>query len=132
MTRKPGGYRMQSETATLRDGLRRLADNLRWTFRPSVAALFARVGGDRWQAVGHDPRALLASLDDETLEASDLHDDVATAVADLDAYLADANTWSSTNAPELTAARPVLYLSMEVRAARVLADLLGRPRRARW
>lgn len=104
---------MQSETATLRGDLRRLADNLRWTFRPSVAALFARLDGDRWEALGHDARALLACLDDESLRAADVDSEVSAAVADLDAYLADPNTWSSQNAPALTHEHPVLYLSME-------------------
>ncbi len=49
--------------------LRRLAHNLHWTWHTDAAALFERMGRDRWEATGHNPVRMLQSATPPELAA---------------------------------------------------------------
>ena len=78
-------------------GLQALALNLRWSWHGPTRNLFARIDADLWRATGHNPLRLLAEASQERLE--ELAGDpafvgaVAEAAADLETYLAGAETW---------------------------------------
>jgi starch phosphorylase len=56
--------------AALRAALRELAGNLWFTWLPGARRLFEDLDRERFAAVDHNPTALLADLDDHTLEAA--------------------------------------------------------------
>ncbi len=70
-----------------------LAANLRWSWHEPTRRLFERVDPTRWEALGHDPIALLGEVDPSRLEqlAADEHfvADAEALRADLQAYLAE-------------------------------------------
>jgi len=48
--------------------LETLANNLYWTWTPSVRSLFRRMDPELWEASGHTPTALLRSIDQQRLD----------------------------------------------------------------
>ena len=93
-----------------------LAHNLWWSWHPEVNNLFRDIDPIRWRQVDHNPIALLREFTPERLavRASEmvLHSRVNYAFRRLQEYLANNNTWASTNAGVL-GARPVAYFSAE-------------------
>ena len=55
--------------ASLRDALRGIAGNLWFSWLPGARALFEELDPERFAALGHNPTALLAALDDDELAA---------------------------------------------------------------
>src|SRR5579884_1306927 len=56
--------------ASLRDALRRIADNLWFTWLGDARTLFGELDAARFDALDHNPTALLAELSDAQLEAA--------------------------------------------------------------
>jgi glycogen phosphorylase len=98
---------------SLRVDLDRLARDLRWAFHGPTRTLFADLDPAAWQRTGHNPVALLATIDDDRLAAVDAGFEarVRDAVADLAAYHEDADTWYARHGGD--ADRTVVYLSAE-------------------
>lgn len=94
--------------------LRSLASNLAWCWSREGAGLFRALDPDRWEALGHDPHALLAALDDEAIAAgvarSGLEDQVAELASAQDAAVASTDSALPVG---VLRARPVAYFSME-------------------
>jgi starch phosphorylase len=82
--------------ASLRDALQGLAGNLWFTWLPGARAIFAELDPERFDALDHNPTALLAELPDDRLEAA-LHsaEYLARVEGALDAFAAEADraTW---------------------------------------
>ena len=100
------------ELARLHD----LAYNLHWAWSDETVDLFRRLDPQRWEETNHNPIATLEGLAEGRLQT--LADDpayladLARAAANLDAYLADGDTWFATTG--VAADRPrVAYFSME-------------------
>jgi glycogen phosphorylase len=108
--------------ARLHADLERLAHDLRWAFHGPTRALFAELDRDGWQRSGRNPTAMLASLGEEQLAAAaadpSFERRVTEAVADLDAYHGETDTWYARHGGD--PARTVAYLSAEF----ALADCL--------
>lgn len=99
-----------------------LARNLRWSWHPASRAVFAELDPELWEAVGHDPLALLRAVPTERLEevAADA-DQVArvrAAVADLRSYRERALWYQRQPASGLPAA--IAYFSPEYGVAATL------------
>ncbi len=93
----------------VRARLHALADNLWWCWDPAATRLFTELDPARWEALGHNPHALVNELADDVL-ASRAHE-IATAEARLADYLGETDTWAARNVPTLRS--PVCYFSME-------------------
>jgi glycogen phosphorylase len=93
-----------------------LANNLWWSWHPEVVDLYRDLDPIRWRQLDHNPIALLSEFTPERLEmrAAELvlHSRINYAYRRLKEYLADAHTWSTTNAGVL-GAKPVVYFSAE-------------------
>jgi len=93
-----------------------LANNLWWSWHPEVVDLYRDLDPIRWRQLDHNPIALLSEFTPERLEmrAAELvlHSRINYAYRRLKEYLADAHTWSTTNAGVL-GAKPVAYFSAE-------------------
>lgn len=77
--------------------LQQLAQNLRWSWHAPTRDLFIRIDAELWRATAHNPVRLLSEVGGERLESlandESFVADVAAAAADLDAYMAGAETW---------------------------------------
>lgn len=93
----------------LRSRLRELCDNLWWTWDPDAIELFRSLHPERWEEVHHNPIALLEELPDAILERAE--ERLPFVEQKLAAYLAETNTWSARELPDLKG--PVAYFSME-------------------
>ncbi|HRX83686.1 MAG TPA: alpha-glucan family phosphorylase [Phycisphaerae bacterium] len=96
-------------------GLRRLADNLWWTWNYDAVQLFNRLDRRLWSAVQHNPVRLLADIPQEKLERA-AQDPAYLAHMDrvleaLDDYLGE-KTWFASKYGELADSR-IAYFSME-------------------
>ena len=107
--------RTEGRTA-LRQQLEALADNLHWVWAWRVPAIFRTLDAEGWELSGHDPHAVLRSLDDAALEQkvgrASLRSDIEAAVRERDAYLETSDTWGAHYAGLLQRA-PVAYFSAE-------------------
>src|SRR5262249_25421635 len=104
-TRKKYAPRM-----TLADKLKRLAQNLWWTWRQDVRAIFRDLDAELFRSVHRNPIAFLKRVNAADLEerAHDLeiHARVDRALRQLEEYLTPLTTWALTHAGALQA-RPV-------------------------
>lgn len=93
-----------------------LARNLWWSWHPECDQLFRDIDPIRWRQLDHNPIALLREFTPErlALRANELvlHSRINYAHRRLQEYLADANTWASSQAGVL-GAHPVAYFSAE-------------------
>ena len=93
-----------------------LANNLWWSWHPECDQLFRDIDPIRWRQLDHNPVALLREMTPERLaeRASELvlHSRINYAYRRLQEYLAQSQTWASTNAGVL-GAKPVAYFSAE-------------------
>jgi starch phosphorylase len=103
-----------------------LASNLRWSWHPPTRDLLASLDERQWQAVRHDPVALLGALSPEALDA--LADDpqfvsrVADAAADLKDYLTQPRWFQQLPEPKPAA---IAYFSPEFGITAVLPQYSG-------
>ena len=56
------------------EGLRLIAYNLRWAWSHEAIELFRRLDSDLWEACGHNPVAMLGSIDQSKLDAAAVDD----------------------------------------------------------
>ncbi|MEO7349385.1 MAG: alpha-glucan family phosphorylase [Terrimesophilobacter sp.] len=103
-----------------------LATNLRWSWHVPTQDLFAQVSPEAWEQSGHDPIALLGTLDADRIAAL-AHDDAFLARAhslrdDLHAYLTEPRWYQSLG----TGAPPsIAYFSPEFGIAAALPQYSG-------
>src|ERR1043165_1523806 len=97
----PDGFNLPKRLSRLGE----LAYNLWWTWQPEATRLFGKLDFDLWERLGHNPILLLREIDrsrlsqasrDEGYRAN--YDRVFT---EFDAYMAQTDTWTSQNHPEL-------------------------------
>jgi starch phosphorylase len=69
--------------AVLRRELEAIAADLAFSWHPEARELFAELGGERFEQLGHNPAALLAELDDGALERLAGRDGFAARVAEV-------------------------------------------------
>ena len=85
--------------ASLRDALRRIADNLWFSWLPDARAVFGELDPARFDALDHNPTALLAELPDERLAAAltapGYADRVERVLAEFDAEASRPTAWQS-------------------------------------
>lgn len=77
----------------LADLLRDLATNLRWAWHAPTRDFFRSLDPELWEAVGHNPVALLRRIDTGRLEAADVADRARTLREDLAAYRDADDVW---------------------------------------
>ncbi|HXU45646.1 MAG TPA: alpha-glucan family phosphorylase [Thermoanaerobaculia bacterium] len=96
--------------------LRELAQNLWWSWRPEIRAIFRELAPEIWSAVYHNPVAMLRRLngDDVARRVStlEMQTRIDQAHRRLFEYLRGGNGWGSLHASALLA-RPVAYFSAE-------------------
>jgi starch phosphorylase len=107
-----------------------IALNLRWSWHPASQDLFASIDPATWDAVDHDPVALLGALSPARLEElagdSDLVGRVQATAADLDAYLTEDRWYQSETAPDGSPLpRSIAYFSPEFGITAVLPQYSG-------
>ena len=104
-----------------------LALNLRWSWHPATRDLFESIDRAAWEAVRHDPVALLGDLAPERLEAlaadPAVVDRVKAAAADLHTYLTEPR-WYQGMSPEQAPAS-IAYFSPEFGITSVLPQYSG-------
>lgn len=112
-------------------GLEELALNLRWSWHPETADLFAAMDPDLWHRTGGDPVRLLGEISAARLAELAADDGfvgwVAHALADLHAYLGSAHwfqRWSADADPESTLTG-VAYFSPEFGVTSALPQYSG-------
>ena len=122
-----------SDSTTLRlppalEGLRELAFNLRWSWHAPTRALFEQLDPTLWERTRHNPVKLLREIADVRLEAAARSDryqnDLASAVADLRAYVGDQNTWYRSRYSSVRALR-IGYFSAEFAVTECLRIFSG-------
>ena len=79
------------------EGLRQIAYNLRWAWSHEAIELFRRLDSDLWEACGHNPVAMLGSIDQSKLDAASV-DDAFLAHLDrvqrnLESYIDSESSW---------------------------------------
>lgn len=93
-----------------------LSRNLWWTWHPEVIEIFRDIDPDGWEAVNHNPIALLQDISPEKLQKHVNNTVLLTRVdhsfRHLSKYTEEKYPWCATNAPVLRA-RPVAYFSAE-------------------
>lgn len=101
---------------SMRDKLLILAQNLWWTWRPEVRAIFHELDEDSYTRVHRNPVAVLKELDeaqvDERIRETDLPSRIDRARRQLTEYLNPVTTWGLIRAGALKS-RPVAYFSAE-------------------
>jgi len=104
------------ELSALIEGLNRLACNLWGTWDQDTLEVFAELSPRAWQNLYHNPVAVLHEVSQNELRArlqdEELAQKVRKAIAGLDRYLGDKNTWGAANAPQLLQ-NPVAYFTAE-------------------
>ena len=88
--------------------LQRLAQNLWWSWDPEATALFESLDPALWEAVNHNPVALLDEV--ELPSGPRFARQVEGIVGRFEAYMADRDTWAARSCPTL---KTVAYFSME-------------------
>ncbi len=110
-----------------------LANNIWWCWDPECISLFNDLNPVRWRQLNQNPIALLKEIPLHELErrASELglHSRINYCYRRQQEYLHADQTWGANNAGVLRP-RPVGVFLGGVRAARIAADLFGRPGRA--
>jgi glycogen phosphorylase len=110
-------------------GLGDLASNLRWSWHAPTRELFADLDPQRWEAVRHDPVALLGDLPPERLaELADDHVFVArvdAAAADLAEYVEQPRWFQGQDGDERGLPRSIAYFSAEFGITAVLPQYSG-------
>jgi starch phosphorylase len=95
--------------------LREIAYNLYWSWDPAARDLFARLDRDRWEAAGHNPIAVLATVSQERLEELSADDSFLAHVdrvgSKLEYYQRNGGWFADAYAT--LSAGPVAYFSME-------------------
>jgi starch phosphorylase len=85
--------------ASLRDALRRIADNLWFSWLPGARAVFAELDPARFDSLDHNPTALLAELPEDRLAAAlsseGYGERVERVLAELDAEASRPTAWQS-------------------------------------
>ena len=93
-----------------------LANNLWWSWTPDARLLFSGLDQAAWKTSGHNPVALLDTLDREKLEKAagdrDYLDRFEDILKRFDEYLGSGK--SGLGHPHISTARPVAYFSMEI------------------
>ncbi len=101
---------------SMRDKLLILAQNLWWTWRPEVRAIFHELDEDSYTRTHHNPVAVLKDLDEaqveERIRETDLPSRIDRARRQLTEYLNPVTTWGLIRAGALQS-RPVAYFSAE-------------------
>jgi starch phosphorylase len=101
---------------SMRDKLLILAQNLWWTWRPEVRAIFHELDEASYSRTLHNPVAVLKELDDaqveERIRETDLPSRIDRARRQLKDYLNPVTTWGLIRAGALQS-RPVAYFSAE-------------------
>jgi glucan phosphorylase len=96
-------------------GLERLARNLAWCTDPEATALLEGLAPERWDALDHNPLAVLSSLTADEVAAlagdANVVARLASVLARLDAHLAAPSADAADGGP--TAARPIAYFCAE-------------------
>jgi len=94
--------------------LRSLASNVSWCWSRDGASLFRALDPERWEALGHDPHALLAVMDDEAIAEGVARSGLEDRIGELaSAQEAAAQSDASALRVGVLRARPVAYFSME-------------------
>ncbi len=79
------------------EGLRQIAYNLRWAWSHEAIALFRRLDSDLWESSGHNPVAMLGSIDQTKLDAASVDDAFLAHLdrvrRDLDGYIGSKSSW---------------------------------------
>lgn len=96
---------------TLSERLDTLAYNLRWDWHAPTRDLFRELDPELWEAVGHNPVALLRRVEPTRLEADGLPQRVDGLWNDLQSYLTDEDVWFRERRDEATPL--VAYFSAE-------------------
>ena len=101
-------------TDALRAQLETLAENLHWAWAPGAESIFQDLAPALWESSGHDPHAILRSLDDDALTtaAATLRGRIDRACRALRLYLEDHSTWSHRRA-SLLQRGPIAYFCAE-------------------
>jgi starch phosphorylase len=119
---------METRSVSLRERLHDLASNLWWSWQPDLPDLFRELSPARWHELRHNPTALLAEIDDETLDRTirdrRLRERIDDAWRRLQGYLRSDETWGATHAGMLRPA-PVAYFSAEFGVHEALAMYSG-------
>ncbi|HZS24782.1 MAG TPA: alpha-glucan family phosphorylase [Gaiellaceae bacterium] len=82
-------------TASVRDALQHIAGNLWYSWLPGARALFAELGGARFDELDHNPTALLAELPDDALAAPELAERVERVLATYEREAGRRTWWES-------------------------------------
>jgi len=102
--------------APTQERLRRLANNLWWSWDHDTTSLFRDLDPGLWRRLGHNPVALLQQLPvttiDERASQLALHGRINYAYRRLEEYLGSRDTWGERHAGVLRT-RPVAYFSAE-------------------
>lgn len=104
------------ETADLLARLKRLANNLWWTWNQECQEIFQELSPRGWQDLYHNAVAVLQDISEYEMRTR-LQDPffagrVRGVLADFDAYMSRKNTWASQHAPGLKE-HPVAYFTAE-------------------
>jgi starch phosphorylase len=79
------------------EGLRQIAYNLRWAWSHEAIELFRRLDSDLWESSGHNPVAMLGSIDQSKLDGASVDDAFLAHLErvqhNLDGYLASESSW---------------------------------------
>lgn len=106
---------MSDGPAGVRNELRRLASNLRWSWHRPTRALFEQLAGGGFDAASTDPLRMVGELSESRLAAIDsdelLRSRVASLARELDDHLTSRDTWFDRSGGDR--GRTVAYLSAE-------------------
>jgi glycogen phosphorylase len=108
--------------------LRRLANNVFWSWNHDTIELFRRLDADLWEAAGHNPVLMLGTIDQRKLEAASRDESFLAhldrVLADFDRYLEGKSTWFKRTVGER---RPPLiaYFSAEFGLTECLSIFAG-------
>ena len=106
---------MSEASADVRDELRRLAANLRWSWHRPTRELFEQLAGGAWDAGRTDPVGIVHELSEDRLDGivgdAQLRERIGSLARELDDHLASGDTWFDRAGGDRS--RTVAYLSAE-------------------
>jgi len=110
------------------EGLRRLAQNLRWAWDHDTIELFRRLDSDLWEASGHNPVRMLGRIDQAQLEAAAADESYLAQLErkldEFDGYLHSPSTWYARQ-PDRPDNLLVAYFSAEFGLTECLSIFAG-------
>lgn len=110
------GQKRYEDALALAEGIRRMSDNIWWTWNPRAQDLMKRLSAEAWVLSNHSATNVIQTLSRDELVAQlysrDLQKMAREVINDFNGYMTEKNTWGAKHCPQFKK-NPVAYFSAE-------------------